>query len=340
MSDWKGKIVKKGAYIAIVSSLCVVLTGAGMLIIMGYQSVGTDAAEIADTAIYEEEKETAVVTIDIEKNVPNEETAADMIEEANDDTEETKQETDVDMPEETEEDETAEGYVVEDAEIDAYLADSVIIGDSIVLGYRNYCTKSEEEVLKSIKFLAAGNFSAHNAFWEVSSKSVHPLYQGEQRPVWESVSLVGAENVFICLGLNDLNIDDKTCECYQQMISNILELSPKVSINIISMTYTLKDQGVGKLNNDEIRIYNGQLQKMAAENGWGFVNIAPLLADEEGNLKAEFCSDGFLHQSPAAYEIWTQALRQYVEKVLGGEKPAEIEISLNEEDEDETNEKK
>ena len=74
---------------------------------------------------------------------------------------------------------------------------------------------------------------------------------------------------------------------------------------------------------------------MAAENGWGFVNIAPLLADEEGNLKEEYCSDGFLHQMPAAYEIWTQALRQYVGKLLGGETPAEIEISLENGDLDE-----
>ena len=344
----EGKIVKKGAYIAIVSGLCAVLTCAGALIIIEHQSVGTDTEEMADTAIYEERKEVAsVINIDTAVNVPNVETAVDMIETAVDDTVETEQETDADVQEETEQEtdvdlqEEAEGYVVEEAEIDAYLADSVLIGDSIVLGYRNYCTKSEEEALKSIRFLVAGNFSAHNALWEVSSKSVHPLYQGEQRPVWESVSLVGAKNVFISLGLNDLNIDDKTCECYRQVIDNILELSPEVSINIISMTYTLKDQGVGKLNNDEIRIYNEQLQKMAAENGWGFMNIAPLLADEEGNLKAEYCSDGFLHQTPAAYEIWTQALRQYAEKVLGGETPAEIEISLNEEaeNEDETNEK-
>lgn len=318
--------MKKGAYIAIVSGLCVAFIGAGALILMGYQSIGTGTEKMTGTAIYVEEKET--ITIDAEGNVLNEEAAADMIEEVIDDTEETEPETDVDLQEETDGEETAAGYVVEDAEIDAYLADSVIIGDSIVLGYRNYCTKSEEETLKSIKFLAAGNFSAHNAFWEVSSKSVHPLYQGEQHPVWESVSLMGAKNIFICLGLNDLNIDDKTCEYYQQLISNILELCPDVNINIISMPYTLKDQGIGKLNNDEIKIYNEQLQKMAAENAWGFVNIAPLLADEEGNLKAEYCSDGFLHQMPAAYEIWTQALRQYVGKLLGGEVPAEIEISL------------
>lgn len=329
--------MKKSAYIAIVSGLCVAFTGAGALIMMGYKSVVADAEEMTDTAVYKGENETII--IDVEENVPNEEAAEDMIEEANDDIEEanddieeTEQEPDADLREENE----AEAeYVVEDAEIDAYLADSVIIGDSIVLGYRNYCTRSEDEMLKSIKFLAAGNFSAHNALWEVSSKSVHPLYQGEQRPVWESVSLMGAKNIFICFGLNDLNIDDKTCECYQQVISNILELSPEVNINIISMTYTLKDQGVGKLNNDEIRIYNEQLQKMAAENGWGFVNVAPLLADEEGNLKAEYCSDGFLHQTPAAYKVWTQALHQYVEKMLGGETPAEIEISLENEDLDE-----
>ncbi len=319
--------MKKSAYIAIVSGLCVVSIGAGALIMIGYKSLAADTEGTTVTAIYEEENET--VTIDAEENISNKEAAADMTEEANDDAEETEQETDVDLQDGTEEDEAAAGHVVEDAEIDAYLADSVIIGDSIVLGYRNYCTKSEEETLKSIKFLAAGNFSVHNALWEVSSKSVHPLYQGEQRPIWESVSLVGAKNVFICLGLNDLNIDDKTCECYQQVISNILELSPEVNINIISMPYTLKDQGVGKLNNEEIRIYNEQLQKMAAENGWGFVNIAPLLADEEGNLKDEYCSDGFLHQNPEAYKIWTQALRQYVGKMLGGEAPAEIEIFLD-----------
>lgn len=201
-------------------------------------------------------------------------------------------------------------------EVAAYLADSVIIGDSVVLGYRNYCRKSQDETLKAIQFLAAGSFSAHNAMWPVSDKSVHPLYQGQQRPIWESVSMMGAGNVFICFGLNDLNIDDKTCEYYQQVLEKILESSPEVQIHIISMTYTLKDQGKGRLNNDEIRIYNGKLQEMAVLNGWGYVDIASLLADEEGNLAPEYCSDGFLHQNPAAYQIWSDELKRYVREWL------------------------
>lgn len=204
----------------------------------------------------------------------------------------------------------------EDAVINSYLADSVIIGDSIALGYRNYCMKSGNEVLKGIKFLAAGSFSAHNALWPVSSESVHPIYQGQQRPVWESVAMMGAKNVFICFGLNDLNIDDDTCECYRQVIDNIVAGSPEVNIHIISMTYTLKDKGVGKLNNDNIRDYNSRLMEMAEENGWGFVDLATPLADEEGNLKPEYCSDNFVHQTPKAYDIWTEVLHGYLGNFL------------------------
>lgn len=204
----------------------------------------------------------------------------------------------------------------EDAVINSYLADSVIIGDSIVLGYRNYCMKSGNEVLKGIKFLAAGSFSAHNALWPVSSESVHPLYQGAQRPVWESVAMMGAKNVFICFGLNDLNIDDDTIECYRQVIDNIVTASPEVNIHIISMTYTLKDKGVGKLNNDNIRDYNSRLAEMAEENGWGFVDLAAPLANEEGNLKPEYCSDNFVHQTPKAYDIWTETLHAYLGNFL------------------------
>ena len=35
-------------------------------------------------------------------------------------------------------------------------------------------------------------------------------------------------------------------------------------------------------------------------NGWGFVDVAEALADENGDLAAEYCSDGFAHQNPEA----------------------------------------
>lgn len=216
-----------------------------------------------------------------------------------------------------EEEAAATGRSVADLKIDAYLADSVIIGDSIILGYRNYCMKSGEPYLKSMRFLAAGSFSVHNALWPVSEKSVHPLYQGKQRPVWESVSMMGAKDVFLFFGLNDLGVGDDTVECYQEVIKNIQEASPNVRIHIIGMTYTLKGQGKKRLNNDNIRTFNARMEELADSEGWGFIDMATPLADSEGNLAEQYCSDGFVHQTAGAYKVWTSVLRGYVGELLG-----------------------
>lgn len=302
--------MKKGLKIAIISISCVItaIAAGGLIWILYKDKNSTPYAYVpgeGNVLVNEKDKENNVVPTaepgdETDNQDPAKETAAP----------EGEKEKNEDPQEEIEPRE------VGDEEVEAYLADSVIIGDSIVLGYRNYCRKSQDETLNAIRFLAAGSFSAHNAMWPVSEKSVHPLYQGEQRPVWESVSLMGANKVFICFGLNDLNIDEHTCEYYKEVIDNILEASPESDIHIISMTYTLKDQGKGKLNNDEIREYNIKLREMAEENGWGYVDIAPLLEDGEGNLAPEFCSDGFLHQNPAAYDIWTGELRRYIRERL------------------------
>ena len=72
---------------------------------------------------------------------------------------------------------------VAESEVDAFFSNSVLVGDSVMLGYRNYCMKSTDPFLKSLRFLASGSFSVHNALWPVNSESVHPIYQGAQRPV-------------------------------------------------------------------------------------------------------------------------------------------------------------
>ena len=93
-----------------------------------------------------------------------------------------------------------------------------------------------------MNFLAAGSFSANNALWDVGEESVHPVYQGEQRQIWDSISMMGSKKVFIMLGMNDLNITglEGSCEIYQELIGKIKESNPDVEIHIMSMTYILK----------------------------------------------------------------------------------------------------
>ena len=229
----------------------------------------------------------------------------------------------LEIPEETTTTETDAELAIGDIseeEIDAYFNNSVFVGDSIMLGFRNYCMKEKDSFLNNIQFLAAGSFSVTNALWDVTEKSVHPVYKGQKRQIWESISMMETPRVFLFFGMNDLNISglEGTCEKYKELISNIKEKSPDVEIHIISMTYTLKDAGKGKLKNDTIREFNELLKAMASENGWGYLDMATPLSDENGDLAEQYCSDGYVHQSRAAYDVWTTVIRNYARAQLDG----------------------
>lgn len=203
---------------------------------------------------------------------------------------------------------------ISEEEIDAYFENSVFLGDSIMLGFRNYTRKqASDSFLKQIQFLAAGSYSASNSLWEVTAESVHPLYQGKKLQAWDSIEKIAPDKVFICLGLNDLNISglQGSLDNYKELIRRIQEKSPEVEIHIISMTYTLAGASSGKLNNDTIREYNLMLLDAAIENGWGYIDVANALADDNGDLAEAYCSDGFVHQTASAYDVWTVVLREY-----------------------------
>ena len=195
---------------------------------------------------------------------------------------------------------------------------SVFVGDSVLLGFRRYADRSSDPVLKNMKFLTAGSFSLHNSFWDVSKKSVHPLYQGNQYQVWDSISMMGAKRVFLFFGINDVSYGvEASVPLYPQLVAKIQERSPGIEINIISATYTLQGKGKGGLNNQNIAAFNSSVMQTAAQNGWGYIDIATVLSDGAGNLAPQYCSDGNLHESWSAYKVWTQELARFAARRLG-----------------------
>lgn len=204
------------------------------------------------------------------------------------------------------------------AEINAFYSNTVFVGDSVLLGFRNYAAKSEDPLIHQMNFLAAGSLSLHNSFWPVSEQSVHPLYQGQQYPVWESIQMMGANRAFLFYGINDVGIGmEEALDLYPQLIAKIREYSPDVDITVISATYTLKDCGKGALNNDNLAAFNASARDMAAQNNAGYIDMANILSDGEGNLAPEYCSDGFLHETMSAYDVWRLMLIRYAADRLG-----------------------
>lgn len=195
----------------------------------------------------------------------------------------------------------------------AYYGESVFVGDSIMMGFRNYCEYEKSPFANGIQFLTAGSYSAFNAAKPVEGKNVHPMYQGKKRQIWDAIPLMGVKRMFILLGTNDISMLglERARDQYKEVIDKVLEASPDVEVHILSVTYTAKDKGKGKLNNENIAKYNILLQQMAAENGWGYIDIATPLSDGNGNLAAGNCSDGFVHLVHSAYGIWENVLRDY-----------------------------
>ncbi|MBQ5974067.1 MAG: hypothetical protein IJL69_07690 [Oscillospiraceae bacterium] len=210
----------------------------------------------------------------------------------------------------------------------AWYNDAVFVGDSVSLGWRNYVMgkrASQPEYLGRAQFLVSGSLGAESALWDISSESVHPTWQGEQMQLWNSIPLTGAKKVFIMFGLNDVgrysDLDygiQMAVRNYRDLTDKIKENAPDVEFTIISATYVLEGGEKGKVTSENLRKLNEALIGFCAEKGYTFLNFADALADEKGNLAAEYCSDGYVHQTNAAYDVWTALLMGYAAGALNG----------------------
>lgn len=208
--------------------------------------------------------------------------------------------------------EVSAGAVLTDEELRSYYGESVFIGDSIMLGFRNYSAK-QETFVHDIQFLAVGSYGVNNAMKPVKGDNVHPTYKGKKYQLWDAIPLTERTRAFFLLGMNDiapLGLEGARDQ-YKELIDKILETSPELDIHIISVTYTLEGKGKKKLNNTNIAEYNTLLEEMAEENGWGYLDLCTIISDGEGNLAQECCSDGFVHLTKTAYSLWEAALIDY-----------------------------
>ena len=206
---------------------------------------------------------------------------------------------------------------VTEEQVNAFYQDAVFVGDSIMEDFQLFCRyRKSDPFLAQLRFLARTSFSLHNASMPISKKSKHPIFQGEQRFIWDSVRMLGAKTVYMMFGQNDLDMGNDSVERYCALIGKIKEQSPDAEFVIMSMTYTLAGKGQGPINNDNIRAFNEAMKVVAAQNGWGFIDMSTPTSDGNGNLRPEFCSDHYVHHTNAAYRVWEDVLKEYARDSL------------------------
>ena len=215
---------------------------------------------------------------------------------------------------------------VSDEEIRAFFANSVFVGDSIFVGYRDYLAREKTPLASGATFLAASSYTSAHALEE--DDKLHPIFRGKKQPVWDNIKEMGAGHVFIMFGTNDLVVKDgiRASSDVFALIDKIHEVNPDVEVTIISMVPVYEDVSKGALNNPTIDIYNYYLLAAAADHNADFIDINTSLKDEKGNIKEEYCSDNYVHETDKAYsEVWDPVLASYATEQLQGvaKEPAE-----------------
>ncbi len=194
-----------------------------------------------------------------------------------------------------------------DSQATGFFSDAAFLGDSVSMMLRNRCVNTGD--LPGALFLVQGSYGAGHAV----NGTMLINYQGQKMSPEDAIARSGAKKVFIMLGMNDLNIYgiDGTIEKWGVLTKRIKAKSPDVTIYVQSMSPVLTGAESGKLNNTTIDQYNVKLKSFADANGFTYIDVASALKDSTNGLASSYCSDGFVHLSPAGADVWIRILEEF-----------------------------
>lgn len=119
----------------------------------------------------------------------------------------------------------------------------------------------------------------------------------------QSVFNCAATDVFLMIGINDLgsgHTPEVMEQGYREILQRIKKETPRVRVHVQSVLPTRDNYAK---HNANVVDFNGRLKKLADEFGYDYLDVHALMADDKGELKAEYTGDG-LHLNEAAYKVW------------------------------------
>ena len=132
--------------------------------------------------------------------------------------------------------------------------------------------------------------------------------------------------VFINIGTNDMNgiygehWMEKLLNNYRSILTQCKETLPETEVYMMAyypVNASLPDAPFYTAymfqirTNENIALVNREMEQLAAEFGYHFINVNDGLTDENGNLKAEYTMEG-IHMYPEAYEHVFRNLKPYL----------------------------
>lgn len=172
------------------------------------------------------------------------------------------------------------------------------------------------------KIIMLGDSLNNNAWWNEFFPGVDIINRGISGDTamgilqrLDEVVAHSPEKVFLLTGPNDLINDPQLSneafwERYQVLIKAIREKLPDTKLYIHSILPLNPISKFYENYNDRASEANANLAAGAQQYGYTFIDLVPSLKDENGDLRAEYTSDG-LHLTGAGYQAWVGVLQDY-----------------------------
>lgn len=232
---------------------------------------------------------------------------------------------------------------------DVYFNNSVFVGNSIMLHYKNYVTANRAtvpELLGNASFFAAASFSLYNNKHQkpTDADCALPVFRGEKLTIKQAIEAMEAKTVYLSLmALNDIALYkdgttgiEETYKLFTELVEDLKASNAELNIVVMGNTYLHKSSsGMKKLNNGTVQTLNTRVLNYCNDKGYDFIDVAEVLLDADNCLGTEFCSDVgasvACHLNPTAYNAWTEILRDYAAKKAEGRwaNPTELKPILN-----------
>lgn len=122
------------------------------------------------------------------------------------------------------------------------------------------------------------------------------------------------KKLFVMGGINGLHLEsDKVFEeKYQRLVDSIIKSVPETEVYLQSILPICKTKKSSwKLDNDKIERSNTIIREIAERSNCIYVDLYSLY-EENGQMPERLSKDG-VHIVEEAYDIWADAIRQYVE---------------------------
>ena len=177
----------------------------------------------------------------------------------------------------------------------------LFIGDSRTAGLSEYGELGQAEVF------ADSGMSVFNLFdSRVKTK------RGSRQTLQELLSQNQFQTIYLMLGINELGYEySSIIKKYQSVVETIQSLQPEAVLVLQANLHVTgkKSSSSSTYNNEKLNRLNSGIQAIAEEHSCFYLDVNPVIDDENGNLRADYSTDGS-HILGKYYSVWVDWLKE------------------------------